>query len=76
MWRNWQTRQTQNLVLVRVCGFDPLRRHHPVIFFVTYVLNLLRYLCFEPAPVRAYQMRLILQDLGGSVLPGFGTRNI
>jgi hypothetical protein len=27
-WRNWQTRQTQNLVLVRVCGFDPLRRHH------------------------------------------------
>jgi hypothetical protein len=32
-WRNWQTRQTQNLVLVRVCGFDPLRRHHvfPVI---------------------------------------------
>src|ERR1039458_3429345 len=26
-WRNWQTRQTQNLVLVRVCGFDPLRRH-------------------------------------------------
>jgi hypothetical protein len=28
MWRNWQTRQTQNLVLVRVCGFDPLRRHH------------------------------------------------
>ena len=28
-WRNWQTRQTQNLVLVRVCGFDPLRRHQP-----------------------------------------------
>ncbi len=29
MWRNWQTRQTQNLVPERVCGFDPLRRHHP-----------------------------------------------
>jgi hypothetical protein len=28
MWRNWQTRQTQNLVSVRMCGFDPLRRHH------------------------------------------------
>ena len=26
-WRNWQTRQTQNLVLERVCGFNPLRRH-------------------------------------------------
>ena len=26
--------------------------------------------------VRAYQMRLILQDLGGSVLPGFGTRSL
>ena len=30
MWRNWQTRQTQNLVSVRMCGFDPLRRHHLV----------------------------------------------
>ncbi len=27
VWRNWQTRQTQNLVSVRMCGFDPLRRH-------------------------------------------------
>src|SRR5581483_8965302 len=27
-WRNWQTRWTQNPVLARVCGFDPLRRHH------------------------------------------------
>ncbi len=26
-WRNWQTRQTQNLVAARPCGFDPLRRH-------------------------------------------------
>ena len=26
-WRNWQTRWTQNPVLARVCGFDPLRRH-------------------------------------------------
>jgi hypothetical protein len=26
MWRNWQTRQTQNLVLATVCGFDPLHR--------------------------------------------------
>ena len=33
MWRNWQTRQTQNLVLVRVCGFDPLRRHHYFLSF-------------------------------------------
>jgi DNA polymerase III subunit delta' len=32
MWRNWQTRQTQNLVLARVCGFDPLRRHHRMSF--------------------------------------------
>ena len=34
MWRNWQTRQTQNLVPERVCGFDPLRRHHPKISFI------------------------------------------
>src|SRR5881392_456035 len=27
-WRNWQTRWTQNPVLARVCGFEPLRRHH------------------------------------------------
>ena len=27
-WRNWQTRQTQNLVTARSWGFDPLRRHH------------------------------------------------
>jgi hypothetical protein len=26
VWRNWQTRQTQNLVPARECGFDPLRR--------------------------------------------------
>gem|GEM_PF-6847501 len=26
-WRNWQTRWTQNPVLARVCGFEPLRRH-------------------------------------------------
>jgi hypothetical protein len=25
-WRNWQTRWTQNPVLARVCGFEPLRR--------------------------------------------------
>ena len=29
MWRNWQTRQTQNLVAARPCGFDPLHRYHP-----------------------------------------------
>jgi hypothetical protein len=28
-WRNWQTRWTQNPVLARVCGFEPLRRHSP-----------------------------------------------
>jgi hypothetical protein len=28
MWRNWQTRQTQNLVPSQACGFDPLHRHH------------------------------------------------
>src|ERR1700690_413559 len=33
MWRNWQTGQTQNLVLARVCGFDPLRRHHFTFWF-------------------------------------------
>ena len=26
-WRNWQTRWTQNPVIARSCGFDPLRRH-------------------------------------------------
>jgi len=26
-WRNWQTRQTQNLVLVRVCGSTPPSHH-------------------------------------------------
>ncbi len=26
-WRNWQTRGTQNPVLSRECGFDPLLRH-------------------------------------------------
>ena len=25
--RNWQTRQTQNLLSARVCGFDPRHRH-------------------------------------------------
>src|SRR6185437_15445611 len=25
-WRNWQTRWTQNPVIARSCGFDPLRR--------------------------------------------------
>ena len=29
-WRNWQTRWTQNPVLARVCGFEPLRRHSDV----------------------------------------------
>src|SRR3954467_5760390 len=28
-WRNWQTRWTQNPVIARSCGFDPLRRHSP-----------------------------------------------
>src|SRR5438067_5555469 len=26
-WRNWQTRWTQNPVIARSCGFEPLRRH-------------------------------------------------
>jgi hypothetical protein len=26
MWRNWQTRWTQNPVTARSCGFDPLHR--------------------------------------------------
>ena len=25
-WRNWQTRWTQNPVIARSCGFEPLRR--------------------------------------------------
>ena len=25
--RNWQTRQTQNLLMAASCGFDPRRRH-------------------------------------------------
>jgi hypothetical protein len=31
MWRNWQTRWTQNPVTARSCGFDPLHRQskHP-----------------------------------------------
>src|SRR2546427_12719832 len=27
-WRNWQTRWTQNPVIARSCGFEPLRRHN------------------------------------------------
>ena len=27
-WRNWQTRQTQNLVLARESEFDPRSGHH------------------------------------------------
>ena len=27
LWRNWQTRWTQNPVLAREYGFDPHRRH-------------------------------------------------
>lgn len=27
--RNWQTRQTQNLLTERPCGFDSRRRHDP-----------------------------------------------
>lgn len=27
-WRNWQTRQTQNLVSSRTCRFDPGRRYN------------------------------------------------
>ncbi len=29
-WRNWQTRQTQNLVLARESEFDPRSGHHVV----------------------------------------------
>lgn len=28
MWWNWQTRGTQNPVMVTSCGFDPHHRHH------------------------------------------------
>ncbi len=28
-WRNWQTRETQNLVGFGPWGFDPPARHHP-----------------------------------------------
>jgi hypothetical protein len=34
-WRNWQTRWTQNPVLARVCGFDPLRRHTSTMHFTS-----------------------------------------
>jgi hypothetical protein len=27
-WRNWQTRWTQNPVIARSCGFEPLRRQN------------------------------------------------
>ena len=29
-WRNWQTRQTQNLLSERACGFDSHPRHQGV----------------------------------------------
>ncbi len=28
VWRNWQTRRTQNPVAARPCGFDSLHQHH------------------------------------------------
>ena len=29
VWRNWQTRRTQNPLPARACGFDPLHRQMP-----------------------------------------------
>ena len=34
-WRNWQTRWTQNPVIARSCGFEPLRRHSISMFDFT-----------------------------------------
>lgn len=48
MWRNWQTRQTQNLVAARPCGFEPLHRYHPT----SPNLNFERYLQIRFSPVK------------------------
>src|SRR5208283_5664608 len=58
-WRNWQTRQTQNLVLVRVCGFDPLRRHHLAIFNVVQTL-IGSIWCNLSLPVPFFSLKIIV----------------
>ncbi len=58
MWRNWQTRQTQNLVLVRESRFDPEHRYsHPLNHSVPecfkLVLCSLCAICYLCAPLAA-----------------------
>jgi hypothetical protein len=45
-WRNWQTRQTQNLVLVTECRFDPDRPHQPHLSWPLRDMALRTILCF------------------------------
>ena len=35
VWRNWQTRRTQNPVAARPCGFDSLHQHHLLRIFTS-----------------------------------------
>jgi hypothetical protein len=42
MWRNWQTRQTQNLVPSKEWGFDPLHRHHNSLSFLFFPVRIVQ----------------------------------